>query len=210
MLLGLFHKQSWGVTLFIVIPYTLVWVFFFSYDFRNLTLAVPFMGFSAAFGIEFLKKRFDTKKFPLFKIPKIPLIIFSFLLLVVMNFTVFKEDTLIRRQTRQKMKIGDAGLNDLLYRYHEKEGLSGKVATNYQYLGYLPRLEQFYYYHPGRVRVEFLDYLDTVEGKQIHYLLVPFILEGEKETYQRFREKIKSREYRLIFKWRGYWFVKVK
>jgi len=211
ILLGLFHKESRKVTLFIVIPYSLMWGFFFSYDFRNLSPAIPFMGFSAAFGIVFLKKLLPGPgKCPKFKLSVIPLVIATLAVLAVMNAAVFKKETLIHHQNLQKMKMGDYQLNDMLYRFHEKEGINGKIATNYAYLKLLPGLKKFYFKKSGRITLEFLDYLDSEEGKEIHYLLMPVVIKSEKEILQRSREKIKNKEYRVIFKCKGYCFIQVR
>ncbi|MCP5050827.1 MAG: hypothetical protein GY940_26925, partial [bacterium] len=43
IILGLFHRRSRWIVLTIVLPFTLMWGLFFSYDSRNLALAVPFM-----------------------------------------------------------------------------------------------------------------------------------------------------------------------
>ncbi len=211
MLLGLFHRQSRRVTLFIVIPYTLIWGFFFSYDFRNLGPVIPFMALAAAGGLAFLRKLLrGGKKIPVVNIPVFPLIIVVLLGLAAMNFTFLEKDTIIRGQINKKMKMGDTELNTLLYRFHKEQAITGKIATNYQYLRYLPGLEQFYHYHPGRVSSEFLEFLDTPGGKEIHFLLVPRILEIEKDVYRRYREKLKSGQYREIFRHRGYQFIKVR
>jgi hypothetical protein len=208
---GLFHRKSWAVTLFIVIPYTLMWVFFFSYDTRNLAFAIPFIAFSAAFGLVFIKGLLPGwAKIPRYKLPLVPLIIIVLLVLAALNFTILKKGTLIKHQTRLNMKVGDARLNDLLYQYHEKEGIKGKIITDYRYLKHLPGLGQFYRPHNTRITMEFLDYLETEKGKNIHYFLMPKIFKSEKAVYQRFQQKLTSNEYRMIFKLRTYWFVQVK
>ncbi len=211
VLLGLFHKKSWTVTLFIVIPYSLMWGLFFSYDTRNLAFVLPFIAFSASFGLAFLKTFLQGRsKILRGKIPLIPVIIGVLLVLAALNFTWLKKETLINHQTHLKMKIGNARLNNLLYRYHEKEGITGKIVTDYRYLQYLPGLGQFYQGHNTRINLGFLDYLETEKGKQIHYFLMPMIFISEKEVYQRFQQKITSGEYRMIFKLGTYWFVRVK
>jgi len=209
--LGLFHKKSRWVTLFIVIPYSLMWGFFFSYDTRNLALCIPFAAFSAAFGLAFLKKLFKRwSKIPHGKIPLVPVIITVLLLLIVLNFTLLKKETLIQHQTHLKTKIGIARLNDLLYRYHEKEGIKGKIVTDYRYLKYLPGLSQFYLPHNSRINLKFMEYLETEKGKDIHYFLMPMIFESEKAVYKEFQRKLQTNEYRMIFKLHTYWFVRVK
>jgi hypothetical protein len=211
VLLGLFHKKSRAVTLFIVIPYSLMWGFFFSYDTRNLAFALPFIAFSAAFGLAFLKTLLKGwSKIPRGKIPLVLVIIAILLVLTTLNFTWLKTETLIKQQTHLKMKIGNARLNELLYQYHEKEGIKGKIITDYRYLKYLPELGKFYQAHNTRITLEFLDYLETEKGKNIHYFLMPRIFKSEKAVYQRFQQKLANNEYRLIFKLRTYWFVRVK
>jgi hypothetical protein len=212
ILAGLFSRRSRWVVLFIVIPYTLIWGFFFSYDSRNLALAVPFMAYSAAFGTGFLKRLSvgSLKKLPSFNILRLPVIIGLLAVLVILNFTLFKSANILQHQVRQKMKLGEEPLNRQLYRYHEKEGIKGKIATTYLYLSILPELKQFFKRKPGRITVDFLDWLETEEGKDIHYLLMPFVLKSEKEVYRRFQQKLKSGEYRMIFKSGGYRFVDVR
>jgi hypothetical protein len=209
--LGLFHKKSRAVTLFIVIPYALMWGIFFSYDHRNLALSLPFAAFSAAFGLVFLKGLLLARtKIPRFKIPLVPLIIGVLAGLITLNFTILKKETLIEQQTRLNMKIGDTRLNELLYQYREKEGIKGNIITNYRYLQYLPGLKQFYRRCNTRITMDFMDYLETEKGKDIHYFLMPKIFKNEKEVYQRFLEKLAHNEYRMIFKLRTYWFVQIR
>lgn len=211
VLLGIFHRESRRVALFVMIPFTLLWLFFFSYDTRNLALAVPFMAFSAAFGTVVFKRlamKVAGAKRP--KIGVVPLLVIVVLGLGVLNFTVFKKENLLAHQEAKTRKVGDAGLNKLLYDYHETHGLTGKVVTNYQYLRFLPGLKGFYYYRPGRLGVKFLDFLETGEGKEIHYMLEPIVQKREKEVYRRFWDNIKSKKYRMIFKYKGYHFVKVR
>jgi hypothetical protein len=208
---GLFHKKSWAVTLIIVIPYGLMWGFFFSYDTRNLALSIPFAAFSGAFGLAFLKRLFNGwSKIPRRKIPLVPVIIAVLLVLTALNFTLLKKGTLIQHQTRLRMKIGNARLNDLLYRYHREKGIKGKIITDYRYLQYLPGLGHFYRRRNTRITMEFLDYLETEKGKNIHYFLMPMIFKSEKAVYKEFQRKLKTNEYRMIFKLRTYWFVQVK
>jgi len=211
MILGLFHPLSRWVTLFIFLPYGVLWLMLFSYDTRNLALALPFAAFSAAFGSDWLKQCLPAlRKIPPIKINGIYVAIFLVVVLGIMNFTIFKGSVLGDRQERLQKKIGDSELNARLYQYQQEKGFTGKIATNYQYLGHLPGLDKYYYYLPGRLTLNFLDYLETPQAAGIHYLLIPSILEREKEISQRVREKMSAGEFRFIFKWRGYHFLQVR
>jgi hypothetical protein len=209
--LSLFHRRSWWVTLFIVLPFILLWGFFFSYDSRNLSFVLPFIAFSTAFGAALIKKGVsNSKNWPTIRLPLIPLLLFLLALLIVFNFTIFKKDRIIQHQERQMLSMGEVELNKRLTNYCTNPGLKGKIATNYLYLKYLPRLKDYFIYKGGRITMTYLDYLETDAGEEIRYLLMPLILKSEKEIMLRFRNEIESGRYRMIFKNRGYWFVDVR
>ncbi|MCP5050427.1 MAG: hypothetical protein GY940_24905, partial [bacterium] len=214
IILGLFHRRSRWVVITIVVPFSLMWGLFFSYDSRNLALAVPFMAFSASYGAYSLKKRFTglttSKPFPSFRIYPLPLLIALLAVLVILSFTELKKENLIRHQNQQRMELGEADLNQRLYQFHKKEGIKGKIVTNYLYLSVLPELKQFFIPRNGRITSAFLDYLESIEGKDIRYLLMPVVNKSEKETYRRIHEKLKTGRYRLIFKLRGYRFMDIR
>ncbi len=52
-ILGLFHRDTRWIAVFIL-PYIILWGCFFSYDSRNLNLALPFIAYVSSFGITFL------------------------------------------------------------------------------------------------------------------------------------------------------------
>lgn len=210
LLLGLFHPLSWAAAVFIALPFTLIWAFLFSYDFRNLSLALPFIAFTGGFGAALLKKQAaKLQQLPRIDISLTRLLVTLAALVSILSFTLLDNQTLIRQQNRKKMSIGDKELNGLLYDYHKTNGITGKIATNYQYLNHLPDLKKFYRYKPGRVNPAFLDFLETPEGKEIHYMLVPYIIKSETEVLRRVQEKYKTGQFRLIFKCKGYRFIHV-
>ncbi|MCP5052956.1 MAG: hypothetical protein GY940_37655, partial [bacterium] len=145
-----------------------------------------------------------------FRIYPLPLAVALFAVLVILSFTELKKDNLIHHQNQQRRELGEADLNRRLYQFHKKEGIKGKIATNYLYLSILPELKKFYHYKPGRITKRYLDYLDSTEAKDIRYLLMPVIQKNEKEAYRRYREKLNSGHYRLIFKLRGYRFIDIR
>lgn len=212
MIFGGWHRCSWWVMAVIVIPYTLLWGLFFSYDARNLALVVPFMAFSAAFGANWAKKLGKTilTKIPVCSVPVFPVVIGLMVLLVLLNFTWFTPQAIVQQQENQKKKMGEPALNELLYEFQQREGIHGKIATSYAYVGFLPGLQSYYYKHPGRITVEFLDFLESSAGREIRYLLLPYVQKYEGEVYQRYMVNIESGRFRLIFKLGGYRFLDVR
>jgi len=57
VLFSLFNNDSKYIVITIIAPVLLMWIFFFSYDFRNLSIAVPFIAYASAYGLEFICKR---------------------------------------------------------------------------------------------------------------------------------------------------------
>ena len=152
LLLSLFHAQREArrATLAVVVPFTLAWALFFSYDHRNLTLVFPFVAFSMAFGAalggDIVKgwwKKLRDKKINGWYIA-VPIV----LLLIVFNFTVFKESRLINNQLQQQLK-GDPALEQLLVYRYEEVGLQGKIYTPYKDLLLHPLLKYYSVPQPG-------------------------------------------------------------
>jgi hypothetical protein len=208
ILLSLFHKRIRYITLFIVFPFTLIWIFLFSYDYRNLTLAFPFMALSLAYGCRFLVRKFiplPGKKPPgpeitgtpakVLNISILPLAGVIIALLILLNFTVFKKELIIKNQLTQLKNIGDIHLNEKLYRYYEENGFAGRVFSRYPYFKYLPVLRD--YWAPER------------QDRSVHYFLDTYG-RPDKESVRSVKKKLETGEYTLLFKHKEYLFIKVK
>ncbi len=215
VLLSLFNKKSWFVSLFIVIPYTVIWGFLYSYDTRNLAFVLPFMAFSAGFGTESLIKLLPgpaTK--PLYKIPTMPVIIMVLLVVTAATLTIYKKEALIRQQNLQRLKMSEVRLNEMLYKYHEQVGLKGKIATRYRELRYLPVINKYYrrinWCCKFQITLKFFKFLHTKKGKDIRYFLLHEAQLSDKGVFNFYWNRIKDGKYRLIFKVNGYLFVQVR
>ncbi len=240
LLLGLFHKSSRNLTLFLVIPFIILWGFFFSYDYRNLTLAIPFIAFSSAFGLAFpvrlintvlqktafgkkfleLNKSFDGVKGAVFqKSPlensiksqtstinssrklfssinlSIPIIFLLFLIsIIVLNFTLFKPPAIIDNQVTQLKKIGNEGLNIQLYSYFDSHGIDGKVFSKYPFFRFLPHLGEYW--------------VSERDSNGVEYFLEDYSVTN-KEILKAIKEKLKTREYQVIFRLNQYRLIKL-
>lgn len=68
---SLFIKEIRYVTLIMVIPPIVIWMFKFSDDFRNLSFVVPFLSYTSAFGLKnLIEKSFNRKVKLEFSLPK--------------------------------------------------------------------------------------------------------------------------------------------
>jgi hypothetical protein len=94
VLFSLSEKTSRYIAAFTIAPIFLLWAFFFSYDFRNLSIAIPFVALASSYGMKFIYKKlisYLTAKQPLFYTKKTNNILEKFLfvsiLIIVIIFT---------------------------------------------------------------------------------------------------------------------------
>lgn len=222
---SLFHRRSRVVTCVIVIPFTILWGLFYSYSYRNLSLAFPFFAFSMAFGAYWFIQKVLPKKWrtsfaaatalpPAPAIPEGPsavafsavptrglrvslwyVIIGIAIITAVLNFTLLNDATLIKDQLEKQKLIGNQQLNQKLYQYYKKHGFDGKIFSKYKQLRVLPILRDYCA-------------LDRDDG-DVYYLLDNFNTRSRQRT-DMVRKKVKSGEYTLLFKYGKYWFIQVK
>ncbi|MHB8579314.1 MAG: hypothetical protein ACYDA4_05575 [Ignavibacteriaceae bacterium] len=53
LIFSLFTKKAKNITILMIIPPLFLWMFFYSYDYRNLSIAIPFMAFASSFGLKY-------------------------------------------------------------------------------------------------------------------------------------------------------------
>jgi hypothetical protein len=139
------RKWRW-VVLLVVVPSVVLWAVFFSYDLRNIAVAIPLsatagaLGAAAVFGP--LGRRVAWYPRPMGPVNAVGLLVV--VLLVAPHFR--SSGSLRREQVAQQRLIGDPAFNAVLYVYAEQHGFHGTVLTNYQMMRQLPGLSQFYAY----------------------------------------------------------------
>jgi hypothetical protein len=196
MLLSLFRKNTRVLMLAVVVPYTLLWSLFFSYDQRNLAMVLPFMAFCAAVGVQWLSGTLATlsTRLPAFRLTWRHLAAIILPLLAVLNFTLFKSDSLRTNQLTQLKRIGDVELNLKLYDYYNKNGLQGKIFSKYPYLRFLPILKNYW--------------AENRSDPGVRYYLETF-LRPDRQWVREIKQKIKSGEYRVLFAHGPYRFLEL-
>lgn len=144
--IGLLFSSSFRwVTLLFTIPYSFVWAYAFSYDFRNLGPVVPAYALTTAVGANVVFSWIENIKV---KLPgthlKTVLRRHPALLslpIVVLLCLIFNDRVLYRRQDFLQRRIGLVDVNKALYEYFANPAKQGKIITNYQFLSYLPELK---------------------------------------------------------------------
>jgi hypothetical protein len=174
-----------GVIGILIIPFTLIWFLFFSYDLRNLNMVIPLVAISTGIGMQWLVVRvvlFSSKHFErndtsmfvktspdlrgnaflgdgvsdymgnnavpslinrLASIRVVHFLVLTVFLVLLLPFQ-YTDARLISTAIRRQKLIGVSSWNKKIYDYKEQNGLNGGILTDYQYLGFLPELREYY------------------------------------------------------------------
>jgi len=140
-----FYKVLLGL---IIIPFTLLWALYFSYDTRNLNLVIPLIGLAAGIGLQKILnklKQIDIFYIPIKILSSIKIVYLLIPILFVFLLPLRYSDTyMINKSIAKQKQIGYPWLNQRIYEHQSRFGFDGKILTDYQYLGFLPGLEQYY------------------------------------------------------------------
>jgi uncharacterized membrane protein len=196
MIPALFLLKSayrWLVIL-LVIPFSILWAGYFSYDTRNLALIFPVWGLAAGLCLErFLEIGFDLAlRLKLDRLKSYVGVILLLLALVGVNF-LYPTASLKENQINQQKQIFNPSLNAQLYDYIGQVGPNIKILTNYP-LEFLPGLENI------EVNYSFtdLDSYDQLRSQpEIDYLLIPVNVNDEIKADV--THNLENGNYRLIF-----------
>lgn len=152
----------------LVAPYLVLWMLFWSYDARNLTIALPLLGLAAGLGVQRLmldlsgaSRAGDTAR------PELPLPaawyaragggvlararalrpIHAVLLCVIVLALLplkYGDERLVREAIAAQRRLGEPDLDEALYAYQAEIGFAGRVLTDYQFMGALPEIGRYY------------------------------------------------------------------
>jgi hypothetical protein len=135
-------RSPWRLSFcLIALPIVGIWLFFFSYDNRNLSLSLPFISMMVGEGLYQVLQWSKPKKFLLyFKKLIMSVSYLEWLIVVLMSVllmgwqTGFRASDLNTYQVRQKQKLEDPVLSQMLYEYQLNVGFKGKILTPWTFL----------------------------------------------------------------------------
>lgn len=187
------------IMLTVILPYTVLWAFFLSYEHRNLSVAFPLAGLAAGVAVEGIVRRIRFERFRSYALPAVILV--SLLALSA----VFTSGRLYERQITLQKDIFHHILNRNLYNYFEEQGKLEAILTDYP-VDWLPGLE-------GTWRVQrFRDYAvyqqALLDAPDVELLLLP-LDSAEPRIVKEVRAKIESGEFKLIFEQSNYLFARM-
>ena len=183
------------ITLLIVLPFTLLWAGYASYDVRNVTLVWPFFALAISVSLEAYLEWFFNLWERLVGKHRLRwggMLIIAIILAVAAGLLI-PSDTLIQKQESMQKRILNPELNQLLYDYFTANPAKGKILTNYP-VDYLPGFEgrQFYFLY-NNVK----DFEWAIAHDGVNFLLVPSF--ASQEVKDRIRQGVETGELSLIF-----------
>ncbi len=197
--LPVFDRAYRWIVALVVLPFCLSWALFFSYDTRNLALALPLIGLAggvalgrlAELGIDLLAQ-LRSARLRAYSLAALGLLALAGVGLLL------PDQKLEAQQVEQQREIFSPELNARLYDYVDKHGPEMRIATNYP-VAALPGLEQMqvnFWYQ------DFDTYQGLVANGEVNYLLAPSRMDGRIEAD--IEQNLASGAYKLLFEDDGY------
>jgi hypothetical protein len=158
------RQVRWLVLLTVVLG-SVIWAYGFSYDDRNIAMVLPFLGFTAAIGLVAVLKTmacWNLRKLSIHWWGLIALI----LLVVLSQLKPFSLSKMQRHQDRQFIRmLTPESTVQMLLGYKKLHGFSGKIATNWPSIRYIPGVKQY------AVWVSDSELAVVVHLRKVHYVL---------------------------------------
>jgi hypothetical protein len=144
MLLSLFSFYGRMCTLLVVLPYYIIWACFFSYDLRNISLLLPFLGLSISIGLVVCIKYVSGFIIYLQHTNRLTLAggILTLLLVVGLSLNYGKASLLNYEFGKARTVLGDSTLNNKLYELKDSNQIRGKIVSGFALIKYLPLFKQ--------------------------------------------------------------------
>lgn len=195
------------VTITLLIPYSVIWVFAFSTFPRNLAISLPLLGMmtglSAQRLIDFIKH--ITQKIELGKL-KFFVVIVGLAGLVMAGSFYFQDERLINHQEEQQKGALLSYINQQIYDYFEEIGQFQPIMTNYP-IRYLPGMEDL------QIDIDnfsnYNTYLQVIQNHPEVRLLLLFENTADDLVMQDIHQKIEQGDFELIFKDGKYSLIKI-
>lgn len=161
--------EKW-LGVFLVIPYSIIWMFLFSYEARNLALVFPLWGMMLGLALQQIFE-YGIRLCALLRLQKIPLVTLPIIATaaILCGIFLFPSQKLLDLQTERQWQILSPELNTQIRDLVSQTGTDIKVLTNYP-IDYLPGLKgsQVSYWYDNLA-----DFQAALKNPEIDYLLVP-------------------------------------
>ena len=197
-----------GINFLIALPLFLSWGFLASYDFRNLSIALPILSMSSGLYIQLvMDKLFGIfKKIPFQCICKGGAIGLVVLIVFLLGYFFYPNEFLFERHAEAVMQTFSTSINQKLVDSLKDESSDFTILTNYP-LDYLPGMQSK---KKSTLFNDYDSYRYDLSHNGVDYVLVPNY--ADQQILDDVHERLQSGEFQLVFQddsWIPYQFVKV-
>jgi hypothetical protein len=194
------------IVILLVLPFSLLWAFYLSYEHRNLAVVFPLLSMSVGAAVEawITRIRAVFAGQPALRRPRyIPLA--AALLLLAAGTLVVNDGAILERQLSEQRQIFESELNQELYRYFSRVGGPQPVISSYP-LGWLPGLESVWV---AETFQRFNVYQRTLATyPEVELMLVPLV-GVEPRIFAEIQQSIAEGIYEVIFTHTNYMLVHI-
>ena len=192
--------------LLVILPFSILWAFFLSYEIRNLAIALPLLAMTVGVSAEAWLLRFKDL---LGKRARIRFPAFAILLLGLVALgagtLALNDERIIQRQISQQRQIFEPTLNDKLYKYFSHAEGPEPVITSYP-IGWLPDLEGLWINERFRDYVKYQQTL--ISHPKVTLVLVPTVT-PDPQIIDEIWLNINDGIYQLIFTEANYMLIRI-
>jgi hypothetical protein len=194
------------VVILVILPFSILWAFFLSYEFRNLAVALVLLSMCVGVAAEawLLRLRDLWGKRARIRYPAFALVLVSALALGAGTLT-WNDERLIQRQVSQQRQIFEPMLNDKLYKYFSHAEGPEPVITSYP-IGWLPDLEGLW------INDQFLDYAvyqQTLSNNPTVTLLLVPLATRDPQIVDEIWANVNAETYQIIFTEANFMLVRI-
>jgi hypothetical protein len=194
------------LVILVILPFSILWAFFLSYEFRNLAIALVLLSMTVGVAAEawLLRLRALWGNRAKIRYPAFAVVLVGLLALGASTLAV-GDDQIINRQIQQQKQIFEPTLNEKLYTYFSHAEGPERVITNYP-IGWLPGLEGLW------IQERFLDvheYEQTLTNNpEVTLLLIP-LTTPDHRIIDLVWENVNLETYSIIFTEANYMLIRI-
>lgn len=194
------------LVLLVILPFSILWAFFLSYEFRNLAVALVLLsmtvGVAAEAWILRLQRLFANRA--RLRYPAFALILVALLALGAGTLT-WNDERIVQRQISQQRQMFEPLLNEKLYTYFSHAEGPERVISDYP-ISWLPDLEGLW------VQDRFQD-LDAYHQTLVNYpdvtLLLAPLVTSDQRVIDEIWANINAENYQIIFTEANYMLIRI-
>jgi hypothetical protein len=212
VVLSLFSRAWRPHAILIVVPGLVLWTLMYSYDLRNMTIVLPFLGTASAVGLHTLCRMLAAHGVRFGALPAparwAAIVVVLAGVLMYMNWWV-DHHTLYAYQVRKQKLVGYPDLNTVIYQYAAEQPLDRPMLTNYQFVGYLPELSKVYRWEMFNDLARLREHMQQQQPGFLLFAEVgPFAPTAEVMAYM--DSRITDGSFEVVRRWQGWRMIRIK